>query len=45
MKKNFYNQPSVNVTDITMVQTLCASGVPVNSGTNKLNNVPTNEQW
>ena len=26
MKKNLYAQPSVNVTEMVMVQTLCASG-------------------
>jgi len=26
MKKYIYQQPSVTITDITMVQTLCASG-------------------
>ncbi len=28
MTKNMYNQPSVTVTEIAMVQTLCASGDP-----------------
>ena len=28
MQKNMYNQPSVTVTEIAMVQTLCASGDP-----------------
>ena len=39
MEKNMYQQPSVLVTDIAMVQTLCASGgggssvfSPINSG-------------
>ncbi|MBR4565051.1 MAG: hypothetical protein IKO26_11425 [Paludibacteraceae bacterium] len=49
MEKNIYQQPSVTVADITMVQTLCASGGAPTPGTvsgaDKLNAVPTDEQW
>ena len=47
MEKNIYQQPSVTVADITMVQTLCASGPTPGtvSGADKLNAVPTDEQW
>jgi hypothetical protein len=46
MEKNIYQQPSVTVVDITMVQTLCASPTPGTvSGADKLNDIPTNDQW
>ena len=45
MEKNIYQQPSVTVTEIVMVQTLCVSGTAPGSGANKLNPLPTTEQW
>ena len=45
MKKNIYNQPSVNITDIAMIQTLCASGsTPSTTSFSPINTDATTDQ-
>lgn len=45
MTKKFYNQPEVNVAQINTMSMICVSGTGPGSGANKLNPLPTTEQW